>query len=512
MNAEAKASDCPERDIFFEAIEKASEADRAAYVEAACEGDGSLRRRVEVLLADHAGVDDFMQTPVAEIVGLDPPRAAPAEQPGSLIGRYKLLEPIGEGGFGVVYRAEQQEPLRRQVALKIIKPGMDTRQVIARFEAERQALALMNHPNIARVLDGGVTETGRPYFVMELVQGIPITRFCEDHRLSIKERLELFIPVCQAIQHAHQKGVIHRDIKPSNVLVTRAPDGSAHPMVIDFGVAKAIGQPLTDKPLHTSLLQMIGTPAYMSPEQAERAPGGVSDVDTRSDVYSLGILLYELLTGTTPFPEERLRQAGFAELQRIITQEDPERPSTRLANLLGSTRAPACHQPAPPAVGSGIEPEPRRIEGGFNEGVISRPRGRERSPLGHRSHAISTDLDWIVLKAIDKDRNHRYATPNELAADIRRHLDDKPILARPISQTARVWRWCRRHTAVTALSVGLVVALGAGFGGTVWQLERAERNAAENLRQVARLNVLTGINLLQEGDSFKTDFAEGKTI
>ncbi|MCP5516639.1 MAG: serine/threonine protein kinase [Verrucomicrobiales bacterium] len=378
MNAEAKASDCPERDIFFEAIEKASEEERAAYVEVACGEDAALRRRVEVLLTDHSEDDEFMRTPVAEIVALDTPNAATLEQPGTLIGRYRLLEPLGEGGFGVVHLADQQEPIRRQVALKIIKLGMDTRQVIARFEAERQALAMMDHPNIAKVLDAGVTETGRPYFVMERVRGIPITRFCEENRLSIEGRLELLIPVCHAIQHAHQKVIIHRDIKPSNVLVTGSPDGSGHPMVIDFGVAKAIEEPLTDKPLHTSLLQMIGTPAYMSPEQAERGPGGVSDVDTRSDVYSLGILLYELLTGTTPFPEERLREAGFAEIQRILSQEEPQQPSARLAEIQGSTRAPACPRPAPPPVGSG-KGAGAGSENGFDGGVESCTRGRVRS-------------------------------------------------------------------------------------------------------------------------------------
>ena len=249
---------------------------------------------------------------------------------GDRIGRYKLLEKIGEGGMGVVYMAEQEEPVRRRVALKIIKLGMDTRQVVARFEAERQALAMMDHPNIAKVLDGGATETGRPYFVMELVQGVPITEFCDKNQLSTEERLKLFIPVCQAIQSAHQKGIIHRDIKPSNVLVT-LHDGVPVPKVIDFGIAKATNQKLTEKTLFTNFATMIGTPAYMSPEQAEMS--GL-DIDTRSDIYSLGVLLYELLTGTTPFPEKRLRSVGYSEMQRIIVEEEPERPSTRLTHCL----------------------------------------------------------------------------------------------------------------------------------------------------------------------------------
>jgi len=324
-----------DKEIFFDAIEKATPEERAAFLDAACGQDPMLRQRVEELLGNHFEPDTFMQELAVDAAAAAVPVAPISESPGSRIGRYKLLEKIGEGGMGVVYMAQQEEPVRRRVALKIIKLGMDTKQVVARFEAERQALALMDHPNIARVLDGGATETGRPYFVMELVQGVPITEFCDKNQLSTQERLKLFLPVCQAIQSAHQKGIIHRDLKPSNMLVTLNPDGSALPKVIDFGVAKAINQKLTEKTLFTNYAAMIGTPAYMSPEQAEMSH---LDVDTRADIYGLGVLLYELLTGTTPFPEKRLRRAGYNEMQRIILEEEPERPSTRLTGELAARR------------------------------------------------------------------------------------------------------------------------------------------------------------------------------
>src|SRR4051812_45153164 len=296
-----------------------------------------------------------------------------AEQPGTIIGPYKLLEQIGEGGFGLVFMAEQERPVRRRVALKVIKPGMDTKQVIARFEAERQALALMDHPNIAHVLEAGATESGRPYFVMELVRGIPITEFCDQNRLCIDERLKLFTTVCQAVQHAHQKGIIHRDIKPTNVLVT-LHDGVPVPRVIDFGVAKATGQRLTDKTLFTGFAQMIGTPLYMSPEQAEMS--GL-DVDTRSDIYSLGVMLYELLTGTTPFSRERLQQAAYDEIRRIIREEEPLKPSTRISTL-GATAA---------LVSSQRKSDPQKL-----------------------SHLVRGELDWLVMRCLEKDRNRRYET------------------------------------------------------------------------------------------------------
>ena len=300
-----------------------------------------------------------------------------------MIGPYKLLEQIGEGGFGVVFMAEQQRPVRRRVALKVIKPGMDTRQVIARFEAERQALALMDHPNISRVLDAGATESGRPYFVMELVRGIPLSEFCDQNRLTVGERLELFITVCHAVQHAHQKGIIHRDIKPNNVLVT-LHDGTPVAKVIDFGVAKATGQQLTEKTLFTSFAQMIGTPLYMSPEQAEMS--GL-DVDTRSDIYSLGVLLYELLTGTTPFDQERMRTAGYDEVRRIIREEEPAKPSARISTL----------NRAATTVTANRKSDPSRLRQLF--------RG---------------ELDWIVMKALEKDRNRRYETAAAFAADVQR--------------------------------------------------------------------------------------------
>jgi eukaryotic-like serine/threonine-protein kinase len=378
------------------------------------------------------------------------------EVPGTVIDRYKLVEQIGEGGFGVVYLAEQQEPVRRQVALKIIKLGMDTRQVIARFEAERQALALMDHPNIAKVLDAGAKSEirnqrnpdGSPLLCHGVGSGHPITEFCEENRLSIKDRLELFLPVCHAIQHAHQKGVIHRDIKPSNVLVT-LDNGVPHPMVIDFGVAKAIHQRLTEKTLHTRFAQMIGTPAYMSPEQAEMSK---QDIDTRTDVYSLGILLYELLTGTTPFPEERLRTASYAEIQRIISEEEPIRPSTAVTRLNGRLRSIALNRRCEPAA------------------FIKLIRG---------------DLDWIVLKAIDKDRNRRYATPNELAADLERHLADEPVTATPPSTVYRITKFARRNRTAVIAGAGIAVTLVLGLSLALLEMARAnrERQRADALAQ-----------------------------
>ena len=340
-----------------------------AFLAQACAGNGELRRDIERLLRAHERAGNFLQ---------GNPRSATidhpvGEGPGTVFGPYKLLEQIGEGGFGVVFMAEQQQPVRRKVALKVLKPGMDTRQVIARFEAERQALALMDHPNIARVFDGGETPTGRPYFVMELVRGIPITDFCDQNHLTIRERLELFVNVCQAVQHAHQKGIIHRDIKPSNVLVT-LHDGTPVVKVIDFGIAKATGQQLTDKTLFTNFAQLIGTPLYMSPEQA--ALSGL-DVDTRSDIYSLGVLLYELLTGTTPFDKDRLETAGYDEIRRIIREEEPPKPSTRMSTL---GQAATTHR-------HNRKSDPKRL-----------------------SQLFRGELDWIVMKALEKDRNRRYET------------------------------------------------------------------------------------------------------
>ena len=335
------------------------------------------------------------------------------ESAGAHLGRYKLLEIIGEGGFGTVWMAEQTEPVRRRVALKIIKLGMDTRQVVARFEAERQALALMDHPNIARVFDAGATEVGRPFFVMELVRGVAITEFCDARQLNTRERLELFIPICQAVQHAHQKGVIHRDLKPSNILVTEQ-DGRPVPKVIDFGVAKAIEEPLTDKTLFTRFHQFLGTPAYMSPEQA--GLGGL-DVDTRSDIYSLGVLLYELLTGRTPF-DPQLARAGYERILQTIREQEPPRPSTRLSSLK-------------------------------REDLVA-IAGRRREEPEHLHKLVRGDLDWIVLKALEKDRTRRYESANGLAADLRRYLDDEPQRSgderRPSSD--RVNSWCRASRSI----------------------------------------------------------------
>src|SRR2546426_134965 len=370
----------PDADIavFTQALGLPSE-ERDCYLDAACKGDIEFRRRVEALLLAYEHAGDFLGRPVAG----RPARAVQAfpagEKPGDRIGHYKLLQQIGEGGCGVVYLAEQTEPVRRRVALKVIKPGMDTRQVIARFEAERQALAMMDHPNIAKVFDGGVTETGRPFFVMELVKGLPITRYCDEHKLDTAQRLELFVQVCEAIQHAHQKEIIHRDIKPSNILVCER-DGTAVPKVIDFGIAKAIcGQSLTDKTLFTAFDQFIGTPTYMSPEQAELT---VLEIDNRSDIYSLGVLLYELLTGRTPFDPKRLGQAGLEEVRRIIREEDPVKPSTRFSTLERSEQT-----------------------------TVARARKCEAPKL---VGLMVGDLDWIAMKTLEKDRTRRYETTNGL--------------------------------------------------------------------------------------------------
>ena len=314
--------------IFLAAADMESKSERAAYLDEACGGDAERRAKVEQLLAAHEQASGFMRDD-DELPESTVDRGPLTERPGTTIGRYRLMEQIGEGGMGTVFVAEQERPVRRKVALKIIKPGMDTKDVIARFTAERQALAMMDHANIAKVLDAGSTKTGRPYFVMELVKGIPITQYCDQNKLSIVDRLRLFTKVCHAIQHAHQKGIIHRDIKPSNVLVT-LHDGEPVPKVIDFGVAKAINQRLTERTIYTQFSQVVGTPLYMSPEQAELS--GL-DIDTRTDVYALGVLLYELLIGTTPFDKQRLRDAAFDQLRKIIREEEPPKPSTRLSSL-----------------------------------------------------------------------------------------------------------------------------------------------------------------------------------
>jgi serine/threonine protein kinase/Flp pilus assembly protein TadD len=417
----------PDEPIFLQALEIPSATERAAYLDQACGADYQLREAVEALLGAHDRSGDLLDLPEKAVATIDEPLTV---RPGTVVGPYKLLEQIGEGGFGVVFLAEQQQPLRRKVALKVIKPGMDSRQIIARFEAERQALALMDHPNIARVLDAGATDAGRPYFVMELVEGIPLTQFCDDHRLTLRERLGLFTHVCRAVQHAHHKGVIHRDLKPSNVLVT-LHDGAPVPKVIDFGIAKAVGQQLTDKTLVTGFAQLVGTPLYMSPEQA-----GLSalDVDTRSDVYALGVLLYELLTGSTPFEKERLRKAAYDEVLQIIREEEAPKPSTRISTL----------GQAAPTVAEQRRVDPKRL-------------GR----------LLRGELDWIVLMALEKDRARRYATAQELADDLRRYLDHEPILARPPTPVYRARKWARRHRAVVWAASAMLV-LGAVFGGGTW--------------------------------------------
>ncbi|MCA9280260.1 MAG: tetratricopeptide repeat protein [Phycisphaeraceae bacterium] len=444
------------RRIFMELAYLPADKQSSALAQA-CAGDDSLRTEVETLLRADAQAGGFMDAPTSDVVAANQENATVAassrERAGEHIGRYKLLEQIGEGGFGAVWAAEQREPVKRRVALKIIKLGMDTKQVIARFEAERQALAMMDHPNIAKVFDAGMTETGRPFFVMEYIKGVPILEYCDTEKLDTKSRLDLFMKVCHAIQHAHQKGIIHRDIKPNNVLVTMH-DGVPVPKVIDFGIAKATNQELTEKTIYTQHRQMIGTPAYMSPEQAEMS--GL-DIDTRSDIYSLGVLLYELLTGTTPFDSTSLMEAGFAEMMRIIREETPHKPSTRLSSL-GETGTRTAEQ--------------RRVD------------------IARLSTILRGDLDWIVMKCLEKDRTRRYETANGLAADIERHLNDEPVLAGPPSASYRLRKFVRRNRG-QVIAGGIVAgALVLGIFGTTWGLIESRTQAAiaqrrgDNLQQV----------------------------
>jgi len=430
------------KQLFLEAL-SVPPAERAAWLSRECGHDVALRQQIEPMLAAHDephSLLDRVAPPAAPPDGPQPDACVPAPESiptGTTIGPYKLLQQIGEGGFGIVFMAEQVEPVRRRVALKVIKPGMDTRQVIARFEAERQALAVMDHPNIAKVLDAGTTDGGRPYFVMELVRGTPITHYCDENSRSIRERLALFASVCQAIQHAHTKGIIHRDIKPTNVLVTRQ-DGQPVVKVIDFGIAKALGQQLTDKTLFTEFAQMIGTPLYMSPEQAELSG---NDIDTRSDIYSLGVLLYELLTGSTPVSKEQLKQAAFDEIRRIIREDEPQKPSTRISTA-----------EAAPSIAAQRHTEPARL-----------------------ARLVRGELDWIVMKALEKDRSRRYETASGLAADVQRYLNDEAVQACPPSSWYRFRKFVRRYKRAVLAASLILLALVAGVIGTTWGLIRAEQ-------------------------------------
>jgi serine/threonine protein kinase/Tfp pilus assembly protein PilF len=465
--------------IVLTALEIELAQERAAYVRQACQGNPQLQARVDRLLRAHMQLGRYLgqSTPAPGGMAASTPSAAETPVPGgpteiqhvegARIGPYQVVQQIGAGGMGTVYLAVQQEPVQRLVALKLVKPELDSKQVLARFELERQALALMDHPNIARVFDAGTTDSGRPYFVMELVQGVPITRYCDECRLTLKQRLELFVPVCQAVQHAHQKGIIHRDLKPSNVLVTLY-DGQAVPKVIDFGIAKATGPEQPVGALFTQVGQIVGTLEYMSPEQANL---NQLDIDTRSDIYSLGVLLYELLTGTTPLSRKRLQEAALLEALRLIREEEPPRPSSRLSESKETL----------PSIAAQRQTEPTKL-----------------------ARLVRGELDWIVLKCLDKDRGRRYGTANDLAADLQRYLHQEPVLAGPPSRAYRLRKFLRRNRGPVLAAVALLVALVGGIIGTTVGMLRAERaRQAEEQRaegeRLAREEVQKRLKQIEKG-------------
>ncbi|MBL9000645.1 MAG: tetratricopeptide repeat protein [Phycisphaerae bacterium] len=453
---------------IFESVIDLERAQREGYLASACGDDVALRADVESLLRAHDDAAKFLASPTAGSSATMTMAATLREGPGTRIGPYKILQAIGEGGFGSVFMAEQDQPVQRKVALKIIKLGMDTRQVVARFEQERQALAMMDHPNIARVLDAGATEAGRPFFVMELVKGDPIVEYCDKNNLSVPDRLELFAQVCNAVQHAHTKGIIHRDIKPSNILVS-TQDGRPHAKVIDFGIAKATASKLTEKTLFTEHRQLVGTPEYMSPEQAE----GSLDIDTRTDVYSLGVLLYELLTGTTPFTGQELRSAAYAEIQRIIREVEPPKPSTRLS--------------------------------ANTETIVSIATKRHTEPK-RLGTLVRGELDWIVMKALEKDRQRRYETASGLAMDVKRYLSGEAVLAAPPSNAYRFKKFVRRNKGPVLAGSAIGATLIFGLAGTAWQAK-----VASEQRDVAIAAQVAEVEQRKQADAARAEAVTQQT-